>query len=96
MYSCRVEKLVWRTPERTSGYNRLIFNLEVESPPKVGLELNEGCWFSGPVKFVIWDVDNERFVCKADDEFPVYDRDGDFSYEWLLENYLMQGWRTDD
>lgn len=95
MYPCRVEKRVWRTPERDSGYSRLVFNLEVESTPKVGLELNEGCWFSGPVTLVLWDEDNERFVCRAEDEFPVYDQGYDFSYDWIMQNYQLQGWRAD-
>ena len=95
MYACRVEKRVWYTPERNSGYSRLSFNLEVESAPKVGLELYEGPWYSGPVKFVVWDVDNERFVCRAEDEFPVYDQGYDFSYDWIMQNYLMQGWQLD-
>jgi hypothetical protein len=87
---------VWRKPDRASGYTRLYFDLDVESAPKVGHEINEGRWFSGPLNFVIWDLDDERFICRVEDEFPVYERDYDYSYEWLVENFLLQGWRAAD
>jgi hypothetical protein len=96
MYPCRVEKRIWREPDRSSGYTRLFFNLEVEERPNVGIELQDGRWFSGPLNFVIWDLDNERFICKVEDEFPVFDRDYDYSYEWIVENYLLQGWHAED
>jgi len=96
MYQCHVEKRVWRDPEQTSGYTRLYFNLEVDEVPKVGIELQHGRWFSGQLSFVIWDVDEERFVCRVGDEYPVQDRDYDYSYEWIVENFLLQGWHAAD
>lgn len=96
MYQCHVEKRIWREPDRSSGFTRLYVNLEVDAAPKVGLELNTGRWFSGPVHFVIWDVDHGRFVCRVEDEYPFHDSDYDYSYEWIVENYLMLGWHASD
>jgi len=96
MYQCHVEKRIWRSPDKAVGFTRLYFNLEVTEAPKIGFELNEGRWFSGPLNFVIWDVDDECFVCRTADEYPVHDRDYDYSYEWLVENFLLQGWHAAD
>lgn len=96
MYPCRVEKRVWREPDRSSGYTRLLFHTEVESAPVVGLELQDGRWRSGPVNFVIWDLVNERFVCRVEDEFPGFDLDNDYSHEWTVENFLLQGWCAEE
>ena len=93
MYPCRVEKRIWREPDHDSDVTRLIYDLEVDEAPVVGYELNEGRWYSGPISFVIWDEDDECFVCKTEDEYPVEERDCEFSYEWIIDNYLMQGWQ---
>ena len=94
MYTCRIEKRVWREPDHSSDCTVLFYELENETPPKVGMEVNEGRWYSGPLTFVIWNVDDERFLCRAEDEYPVSDRDYDYSYEWIVENFLLQGWHA--
>jgi hypothetical protein len=96
MYPCRVEKRVWHEPDRSSGYTRLFFHTEVESAPTIGLELEDGHWFSGPLNFVIWDLDNECFVCRVEDEFPVFEQDYKYTHGWIVDNYLLQGWSAED
>lgn len=96
MYQCHVEKRVWRNTDHSHGCTRLFFDLEVEAAPEVGYELNVDRWFSGPLGFVTWDNEKQRFVCSVSDEYPSRDRDYTYSYEWIVENYLLQGWHAND
>ena len=94
MSRCRVEKRVWRDPFKTSDFTCLYYELEVDETPRRGHELNEGRWYSGPVNFVIWDLDAEQFNCRVDDEVPCADQDFEYSYEFLVENAVAEGWKV--
>lgn len=96
MSRCRVEKRVWRDPYKSSDYTCLYYELDVDDEPRRGCELNEGRWFSGPVSFVIWDTDRERFSCRVEDEVPCADADFEYTYEFLVENAIAEGWRISD
>ncbi len=93
MYPCRVEKRIWSKTDHDSDYTHLIYELELDEVPVVGIELSEGRWDSGPLNFIIWDEGDERFICRTEDEYPVDDRDNEYSYEWIVDNYLLQGWQ---
>lgn len=95
MYRCEVELRVWRSAGASSGHTLLRHVLEVAESPKVGLELHEGRWFSGTLTRVVWNVDKECFHCRVADELPLQDRDYDYSHDWLVANFLQQGWQRD-
>ena len=96
MSRCRVEKRVWRDPYEGSDCTCLYYELEVEEAPVRGNGLNEGRWFFGPVSFVIWDIDRERFNCRVEDEVPCADGDFVYTYEFLVENAIAEGWKVSD
>ncbi len=92
MYLCHVEKLVWRQAGQRGGYTPVGFDLEVAEPPRPGGELHLGRWFSGPLTFVVWDLDAERFECRVADEEPHTDLGEHFDHDFLLQNALWEGW----
>lgn len=96
MTHCRVEKRIWRDRDEKVDFTCVYYELDVGDAPARGTELADGRWFSGPLTAVIWNSDAERFNCRVEDEEPCFDRDYDYSHEFLLENALMQGWQLCD
>ena len=90
MYRCRVEKRIYSAP---AAFTRLCYELDLAQAPELGRELSDGRWFSGPLIFVVWNVDEACFNCRVQDESPVSDVVYDYSHDWLVQNYLHEGWR---
>lgn len=94
MSNCRVEKRVWRDAGKASDYTCLYYELDVDGAPERGVQLHEGRWFSGPLTFVIWSTDDAQFKCRVVDETPCTDGVYDYSHDFLVENALLEGWKT--
>ncbi|MFA7096486.1 MAG: hypothetical protein WC383_08405 [Gammaproteobacteria bacterium] len=93
MSNCRVEKRVWKDRGKQSDYTCLYYELDVGAPPQRGAQLRHGRWFSGPLTFVIWNVDDRQFKCRVADEVPGADHDYDYSHDFLVQNALHEGWK---
>ena len=94
MYRCHVEKRIWQDVLKTSTYTLVYHDLEMAEAPEIGDQLNDSRWYSGPLTHVVWNVDDEVFNCRVDDEAPSIDADYEYGYEFIVENALMEGWKV--
>lgn len=93
MYKCHVEKRVWWDGDQSSDFTPFYYDLDVAQKPELGHQLRDGRWFSGPLTFVVWNVDDECFHCRVVDEKPSADMTYEYSHEFLVENALQEGWK---
>lgn len=92
MTRCHVEKRIRTEAGAIDDYTCLFYDLDVAATPERGCELHEGRWFSGPLTFVVWNVDEERFKCRVADERPGSDGIFDYNHDFLVQNALHEGW----
>ena len=92
MYKCRVEKRVRQNVIDINDYTALHYELELETAPQPGEVLKDGQWYSGPLHKVIWAIDEDRFHCRVDDDFPYSQGYETFSHEWIVSTYQQDGW----
>ena len=69
-----------------------IFTRKVMLPfvPFVGLHISDGIWGSGPLRSVIWHVQEGYFSCETGDDFPRSSHG--LSYDDLMSVRIEQGW----
>lgn len=113
MYQVRVYKTIWnKTKQEVDDilYNQsskndelksssYFYDVTLEFPPYVNLELFSERWTCGEIKRVSWNIDEKRFYCYTEDEYPsrnasitcypVLDYDEDF----LKDKCLRNGWK---
>jgi len=107
MFRVRVYKIVWNKQQKevndilldqsarnselnTSTY---FYDITLEFPPFLGLELSSQNWASGKIIRVSWDVDKKSFYCYTDDEFP-YETDAyDYDEDYLNGECIRHGWK---
>lgn len=92
MYKCRVEKRVRHNASNKNAYTALHYELELETAPQPGEILKDGEWYSGPLTTVIWAIDEDRFHCRVEDEFPYTQGHETYSHEWIVQTYQLDGW----
>ena len=92
MYKCYVEKRILSDRGDSNDYTALCYELEINYAPVLGQELRQNRWFSGPAIHTIWNVDDECFHVRVEDERPHLRGAGEFSHDWLVNNYQQQDW----
>ena len=92
MYKCRVEKRIMRDARSHNNYTALCYELEVNSAPKPGAELHDKRWFSGRLTDVVWAKHDNSFHYRVEDELPSILGTEEFTHDWLVGNYQLQGW----
>lgn len=92
MFKCRVEKRIHKSVANKNDYTLLKYELEIETVPELGQVLKDGQWYSGPLKNVIWAIDDHCFHCRVGDEFPFVQGHENFSHEWIVETFQREGW----
>jgi len=113
MFNVRVYKTIWNKgekevhdildnqPDRNNELNpsSYFYDVALEFPPFINLELSSDSWESGNIKRVSWDVDEKRFYCYTDDEYPSLNnhatcyRTLDFDEDFLKSKCLRHGWK---
>lgn len=92
VYKCIVEKHILADDVSQHSFTAICHEVEVMRAPVIGEELQDQRWFSGPLTKVIWDVDKQCFYARVADERPYIEGDTDFHHDWMIQNYLQQGW----
>lgn len=92
MEKCRVEKRIYHDVEKQSEYTSLFYELDVDRKPERGEELSDGRWYSGRLNFVVWNVEQDRFDCRVEDEVPRADESYDYPHDFLVANAVHEGW----
>lgn len=74
----------------------LEYTLELPFPPYSGLSINndrsDHNFRSGEIKRVTWFNSEQLFGCWVEDAQPYSARGYDYSYEWLIDRALKDGW----
>jgi len=92
MFKCIVEKHILNDDISSDHFTALCYEVPVSRAPEIGHELHHHRWFSGPLTKVIWDIDEQCFYARVADERPYIQGGTDFNHEWIIQNYLHQGW----
>lgn len=92
MYKCIVEKHILDDDISRNTYTALCYEVDVAQAPEIGDELRDERWFSGPLVKVIWDIGVNCFYARVADERPYIQGSIDFNHDWMVQNYLQQGW----
>lgn len=107
MFKVRVYKIVWNKEkkevdeilnnqsDRNGELNQstYFYDVTLEYPPFIGLELFSENWTSGIIKRVSWSIDQNNFYCYTDDEFPYETWEYDFDENFLKSQCIRHGWK---
>lgn len=74
----------------------LEYSLELPFAPYTGISINDDkkgqCFRSGEIQKVTWFNHDNIFGCWVEDAQPYSARGYDYSYEWLVDRALKDGW----
>lgn len=75
------------------------FDTTLEFPPFLNLDLSSEGWRGGMIKRISWDIDEKRFYCYMEDEYPHPGDHAvpylalDFDEAYLKDKCLRDGWK---
>jgi hypothetical protein len=107
MFDVRLYKEIWNkkkeevdaildlNTKRNSELNVTTYfhDVELDFPPFIGLELSYDDWMSGKIIRVLYDVDDKRFYCKTDAEYPYDSIEYSIGEVSLNSDCLARGWK---